>query len=157
MTTLERFEAKFKNDPATGCWIWQAAKNEKGYGAFGVPQDDGTQKIVTAHRYAYETYVGPIPEGMCVLHKCDTPSCVCPAHLWIGTHQENMADKVAKGRQARGETAGMAKLTEADVIAIRVLWDSGELTQREIADMFEISQPAVSQIVNATRWAHLAA
>lgn len=82
-----------KND----CWIWTAAKNEKGYGIFCI--EGRTYK---AHRLSYLLSVGAIPEGMCVLHKCDVPSCVNPDHLFIGTRADNNADMLAKGRKVPG-------------------------------------------------------
>ncbi len=89
-TSRDRFESKFYVTP--GCWIWVAA-TRSGYGRVWV---DG--KLVSAHRYSYEMYVGPIPDGMVVRHKCDTPSCVNPDHLEIGSQAENIGDAVRRGR-----------------------------------------------------------
>lgn len=81
----------------TGCWEWQGAKNNIGYGFIR----DG-DKMRTTHRVAYEIYRGPIPEGMCVLHKCDNRKCVNPEHLWLGTRQDNADDMINKGRHTKG-------------------------------------------------------
>jgi hypothetical protein len=93
----ERFALSYQEDES-GCWIWQGRpRGSNGYGCLKV---DGLW--VGAHRFSYQTHVGPIPDGLLVLHRCDVPMCVNPAHLFIGTNQDNSDDKVSKGRQARG-------------------------------------------------------
>lgn len=82
------------------CWIWTAATDRDGYGKFQYPGPDG-QVHERAHRWAYEHFVGPIPDGHVVMHRCDTPSCVNPNHLDVGTPIENNDDKIAKGRQTK--------------------------------------------------------
>ena len=88
-----RFEEKFIPEPNTGCWIWMVGANKQGYGLFWA---DG--RPTRAHRFAYAKYVGPIPDGLHVLHRCDVPSCVNPAHLFLGTNADNVADREIKGR-----------------------------------------------------------
>jgi hypothetical protein len=73
-----------------GCWEWKRARTRCNYGQLA----DSTR----AHRFAYELFVGPIPPGMCVLHRCDNPPCTNPAHLFLGTNGDNVHDSVAKGR-----------------------------------------------------------
>lgn len=81
------------------CWEWAGArKGSQGYGEFGV-----NRMPATAHRVAWELTHGPIPDGLFVLHRCDNPPCCNPAHLFLGTHQDNMADRDAKGRVAHGD------------------------------------------------------
>lgn len=106
---LERFIDKFIPEPNSGCWLWTAYTLPKGYGRIKV---DG--KAVLAHRVSHELHVGPIPEGLHVLHRCDTPSCVNPDHLFLGTPQDNMTDKMQKGRHValKGSEHVRAKLTE---------------------------------------------
>ncbi|MFJ9387747.1 HNH endonuclease signature motif containing protein [Nocardioides sp. NPDC101246] len=88
---MERFWSKVAKTET--CWIWSAYRDEKGYGSFG-----WNGKLIKAHRAAYELTFGPIPSGAHVLHSCDNPSCVNPDHLSLGTHTENMRQKVARGR-----------------------------------------------------------
>ncbi len=121
------------------CVEWGGGRLYSGYGVWTSPKDEnGKRKTWGAHRLAWTVLVGPIPEGQYVLHKCDNPPCVNTDHLFLGTHAENMADRNAKGRQARGESLaakrrgenhGLAKLSDDDVRAIR----ADNRLQREIA------------------------
>lgn len=131
------------------CWHWQGTIQNTGYGAIWY-----LDKLYLAHRVSWEIHNGPIPDGMNVCHECDNPPCWNPAHLFVGSDADNMADKVAKGRQPRGETNGNARITEAQVIQIRALRASG-YQQQELADMFGISQPTVGQIVRRVTWKHI--
>lgn len=100
----ERFALSYQEDEA-GCWIWQGRpRGNNGYGSLKV---DGA--LMPAHRFAYQAHVGPIPTGLFVLHRCDVPLCVNPAHLFLGTTQDNSDDKVNKGRQARGPELAAAQ------------------------------------------------
>ena len=94
---IDRFTSKFIPVPESGCWLWAGASDLDGYGF--IKRKDGKQ--LRAHRVAYEHFNGEIPEGYYVLHKCDVPCCVNPNHLWVGTNQENMDDKVSKDRTAK--------------------------------------------------------
>lgn len=95
----ERFMDKVSPEPNSGCWLWTGFYQEFGYGRMGVGYAvEGTRGTAMAHRLSYEIFVGPIPDGICVLHRCDVPECVNPEHLWLGTHSDNVNDKVAKGR-----------------------------------------------------------
>jgi hypothetical protein len=95
------------------CWEWPGGTHNSGYGMLVIGG-----KQLRAHRVIYESEVGPIHAGMIVCHKCDNRKCCRPDHLFLGTHSDNAADRNAKGRQARGERHGRAKLTDAQVIAI---------------------------------------
>lgn len=94
----EAFWAKVSPEPSSGCWLWTACVNAGGYGRFGVPGEYWTDQ---AHRFAYRQLVGE-PGGLFVCHRCDTPRCVNPAHLFLGDNQTNVTDMVAKGRHRAG-------------------------------------------------------
>lgn len=95
-TLLEKLYSKVERDPLTGCFNWIAAKCNDGYGQICI----GNKKIRRAHRVSYQLHYGVDPLGLCVLHKCDNPSCVNPQHLFLGTHTDNMRDMLVKGRNA---------------------------------------------------------
>ena len=97
-TLLEHFTASWTEDEETGCWVWngKTVKNNSGYGIFNM---DNTSFL--AHRVSYSHYIGEIPKGMCVLHKCHNPACVNPEHLYVGTHRQNMDDMINSGRKKK--------------------------------------------------------
>src|SRR5690606_2829424 len=99
------------------------------------------RKHKAVHRLAYETWVGPIPDGHIVRHRCDNPPCINPIHLETGTWGDNMKDKVERGRLVvpLGSSNGQAKLTEAKVLEMRSLYASGEYTYRDLADLYGVS------------------
>ncbi len=134
------------------CWIWTGCKNEKGYGKFN-PGFEPTK----AHRFSYEEFVGPIPHSLWVLHQCDNPSCVRPAHLFLGTNKDNTQDKMDKDRHVKGETNGRAILTEEDVREIRRRYRRGSYVSGSyaLAREFGMSHGAVNEIVTGKTWKHV--
>lgn len=150
-TTLERFEAKFEPCPVTGCWLWNACNNTKGYGFFR-----HVGKNLYAHRFAYELYIGPVPDGMHVLHTCDAPWCVNPDHLFLGTRSDNMQDMIRKGRDNRayGERNPTTTLTTKQVLGVYYRAHAGERYQ-DIAVEYRITKSTVSNIKTGRTWKHL--
>lgn len=139
----------------TRCWIWIGAKLRSGYGQYR-----GTK----AHRVSYSLLVEPATPDVLVLHKCDNPSCVNPDHLFIGSPQDNMDDKVEKGRwsggrpseTAQGELNPKAKLTGAQVIQARKLYSEG-ISAASIAIMLDIKAPigTLKGAIKKRTWRHI--
>lgn len=138
----------FGEEGPGGCIEWTGSKFGTGYGKFMV---DG--KRYSAHRWAYERFVGPIPEGMVIRHKCGNRPCVNPAHLEVGTQKQNCEDTVAHGRSARGEKSGMAKLTEKEVSEIYQI--APHLTYAEIAAMYNVTKWNIEAIARGVTWSWL--
>jgi hypothetical protein len=139
----ERFRAKYRK-AESGCWIWIAAKDKDGYGGIQVRGEKER-----AHRVAWNLYRGEIPDGLVVCHRCDNPSCVNPAHLFLGTISDNNADKVAKGRHPRCETHGMAKLSTEEVEAIRA---AKGVLQKDLAREYGVSKSLIGAIRQGIAW-----
>ena len=126
----------------------------RGYGEIGAGRAGAG--VLRAHRLAWEFAYGPIPTGAQVLHRCDNPPCCNPSHLFLGTHQDNMADKVAKGRQTgpKGERHPRALITDADVVAIREAHARGA-TNVALGRQYGIAPNSVSSIVHRVTWGHV--
>lgn len=127
----------------SGCMEWLGAKDKDGY---GVSRFHG--KSIRAHRHAYILVEGEIPTGKHVCHRCDNPGCCNPEHLFLGTHDDNMRDKVQKGRCCRGQGVSNSKLTPEKVFAIR----SATGTSKSVAAQFGISMSAVDHVRHRRRW-----
>lgn len=142
-TAHERLMALVERGAPDECWEFTSPRNRHGYGRIGYQRE-----AWLAHRLAYATWVGPIPDGAVVCHTCDNPPCCNPAHLFIGTQLDNIADMARKGRARRGERVPTSKLTEADVRAIR----ADTRLQSVIAADYGIDHSAVWKIQKGTRW-----
>jgi hypothetical protein len=130
----ERVLRDYKPDPATGCWMWTGGRNQDGYGRF-FRLEGGRQRQYRAHRVSYEVHCGPIPEGMFVCHRCDTPACVNPDHLFLGTPKDNVVDMIEKGRR------GTPKQRLSDEAYAHIM--RRELLSREYAALYGVSEAHV--------------
>lgn len=144
VSARDSFDAKYIPEPNSGCWLWLGAVNSRGRGSVGVP---GKRQTISAHRLAFLLFRGPVPDGLHVLHACDTPLCVNPDHLFLGTHQDNMDDCLTKGRKAKGFRNPRTKLSSEQIAAII----ADPRPQQEIADDYSIHNSYVSQLKNGKR------
>jgi len=141
----QRFDEKWIVEPNSGCHLWFGHVDERGRGMLRI-----NRRLTFASRVSWTIHRGPIPEGIHVLHRCDTPMCVNPRHLFLGTHDDNMRDMAVKGRHANvaGQRNAAAKLTDADVRAIR----SSTETQMTLAARFQVSQATISDVRRLKKW-----
>lgn len=162
---LKRFESRISPEPNSGCWLWTGAHDGRLYGQIFV-----NGRLLRAHRFSWEVHHGPIPAGAHVCHKCDTPACVNPDHLFIGSAADNMRDAARKGRNGmqrhpsrsrivenRGTLIGdqhpNSKLTAQQVAEIRRLHALGT-SQRALARIFPVSAGHIANITRGFVWAH---
>ena len=150
----DRFFSKIAiGDNEDDCWEWTAAVRSNGYGVFLY-----NGKLWAAHRFMYDRAVGPIPDGLFVCHRCDNRLCVNPAHLFLGTPKENLADMTAKGRRKspsfKGEENNTAKLTADEVREIRALHASG-ISGAALGRRYGVSKVNISDIVRRRTWRHI--
>jgi hypothetical protein len=135
------------------CWEWIGYRNDKNYGRFGV-----NWVVVFSHRFAYEYYNGPIPPiaHIHILHDCDNPPCCNPNHLFLGTDQDNMTDKVNKNRQLKGEKVGNSILTEQDILDIFEGIKAKKFTTiTQISSTYNVHRGTILAIINRINWTHL--
>ena len=146
-----------KGEPDT-CWLWRGSTNGQGYGQVRTGSTkQGNRRMEKAHRIAWTLTHGPIPKGLWVLHSCDNPPCVNPAHLFLGDRSANMRDREEKGRarHPRGMAHGRAKLTDDDVRTIRARYAAGGVTQEALAAEYGVQHPTIGQIVRYKHWRHV--
>lgn len=146
-SAAERAIALLSPEPNTGCWLWAGQVNRRGYGNIA----DG--KLV--HRVVWAHFHGPIPAGLFLCHRCDTPACSNPDHLFLGTHAENMADMRLKGRSRAGARNTMAKLSEGQVHEIRLELAAGA-SQPVLAEKYAVHRSTISSIATGARWGKVA-
>ena len=146
---INRFLSKIElGENEQDCWKWHGTKINGGYGHFNMNK---TMKL--AHRLSYEYHNKcKIQEGMCILHICDNPECTNPNHLKEGTQLENIADKINKNRQNKGEQHRSAKLTNEKVKEIRVKYSNGNITHMKLAKEYQVSQSTITQVLNNKYW-----
>lgn len=161
MSFTVRFWSKVER--GEGCWLWLAATNKHGYGLFGV-----AGRSTLAHRVSYQLANGQIPAGKVVIHACDTPACVNPAHLTAATQSDNVRDMVAKGRVSRGaarsallrriaprgERHWRSRLTNEAIAQIRSESANG-VTNKVLAARYDVDPSTVSLVVNGRTWSCL--
>lgn len=162
--------------PNGDCLEWMGQYSNSGYGHKSIM---GRKFLI--HRLVYLIHNGPLPKGVCVLHKCDNRKCIKYEHLFPGTKKDNAIDMVRKGRQifqvhperiARGdrcgsrthpesrphlfgEASGMARLTNEDVLKIRELYAQGNMSQARLGKMFGVCQTTIVKVVNRITWSHI--
>lgn len=154
-----------KVDKTESCWLWTSGKSAKGYGRFHCPGwHEKSNTMVAAHRFSWVIANGVIPHhdshhGMCVLHKCDTPACVNPEHLFLGTNDDNVKDMDSKKRRKtvsyKGSTHANSKLTESDVIEIRRLHKEDKVTQLQISKIYNVAHSTINHIFTGRLWSHI--
>lgn len=133
---------------AAGCWGWRGVKNRSGYATIA----EGGGRCL-ASRARYELEVGPIQPGQVVCHRCDTPACTNPDHLFLGTRADNNRDRASKGRSARGEQSGRAVLTASKVRWIRQ--NADRRSGRAMATELGVGTSTVHAVINRESWTHL--
>jgi DNA-binding CsgD family transcriptional regulator len=151
----ERFWLKVdRSGGVDACWLWTATASQ-----FGCGHVSWRGRLEYAPRVSWELEQGPIPDGLLVLHNCpdgDNPACVNPAHLWLGTHQDNARDRNAKGRASSrvGTDNGRSRLTERGVVVVREMVSKG-MTQKAVAEFFGLHETTVRYAVIGKHWGHL--
>lgn len=148
----DRFWQKIIVKGKDDCWEWSAALNACGYGWMWTGS-----RAKPAHRVSAMMHglIDSLDSKLHVLHKCDNRKCCNPKHLFVGTNNDNVADRVSKNRSGwavhLGEKNGMAKLTNKQVGQIRGLYFSSRFSQSNLAKMYGVQQPHISKIVNNVR------
>ena len=150
MDFTAQFEEKVQLDTVSGCYLWKGGVCGNGYGNVYI----GKGICRSAHRVAYEIYISKIPVGMNVLHRCDIPLCVNPAHLFLGTFADNSKDMAEKERAAKGSNNGNSKLTEKKVQLIKKYLHLGQ-TCESIALKFSVCSATVWHIRQRLTWRHV--
>jgi len=147
LSLSERFWSKVDKKGEDECWNWLGALDSSNYGQIKV-----NYERVKSNRLAYKLSCGEIPEGICVLHKCDNPKCCNPKHLFLGCHFTNMVDRHNKGRDATGENCGNSVLTKEKVMEIRQMYKTGKYTHRGLGKIFGTCKSNIYAVVNNITW-----
>lgn len=156
---VTRFESKIRKNGLNKCWIWTSASTGR-YGIFwaGIRRTPySTKRNELAHRFSFRLYKGKIPKGKQVLHHCDNGHCVNPKHLYVGTHQDNMDDKVKRNRtpDQYGEKNPCCTTSIAQVRHLRKLAkQTPKLLHRQIGEIVGLNRRQVGRILEGSRWAN---
>jgi hypothetical protein len=152
-----RLERHVYMEPMSGCWLWTGCVDKDGYAVLG-KRPNAKQQPWRAHRAAWETHRGSIPDGLCVLHRCDIPSCINPNHLFLGTIADNNKDRALKGRGSKiyptpksGEENCNSKLKNHDVRSIRAALKAGA-TKKGLARKYGVSDTLIRYIAIGRSW-----
>lgn len=143
-----QFDSRWLGEPNSGCWLWTG--NYTG-GPHPRPTLTYRGRTVSATRLSHVLHIGEIPDGFYVCHRCDTPACVNPAHLFSDTQTGNMRDAVAKGRMPRGSRINHAKLTERAALEIKL---SSEQT-KFLAERHGVTRSVIRHIRSGLAWRHV--
>lgn len=142
-TEDERFRSSFLTNEETGCWEWIKGTSV-GYGWFTI---GSPSRRIRAHQYAYLTFVGEIPQGLCVCHRCDNRKCCNPDHLFLGTHGDNMRDCVSKNRHAAANGNAGKKLSDKMILNIRIMYARSDANSIKLAEIYGVSQSHISSLL----------
>lgn len=129
------------------CWLWKAHRLPTGYGQIRI---GAVAKL--AHRVSHELFIGPVPDGMDVCHRCDNPPCVNPSHLFAGTVSDNMRDGMSRMRAIGRHDPRRAKLTEQAVSEMREAYRKGGVTMKELGQKYGITAAHVCRVIHNQVW-----
>jgi hypothetical protein len=146
---VKKFWSRVDKKSDNECWNWLGSFDKDGYGQIR----DGIRKIQDrGHKFSYRLHFGEIPQGMCVCHTCDNRACTNPNHLFIGTHKDNIQDKMNKNRQAKGEMQGHHKLTNEQIDSIRSRMNEN---YKELCQEFNVVPSTIYRIWRKDSWKHI--
>lgn len=150
LSPVETIDWFVSPEPMSGCWLWCGGIDRQGYGRMSGKRR-GRSTGTFAHRLSWMAHRGAITSEQQVLHRCDVPACVNPDHLFLGTPQSNIADKIAKGRGACGERSGPSRLTAEKVLTIRAAVGSSS----SLAAQFGVCPRTIRDIRGRRTWRHI--
>lgn len=149
---IVRFWSKVDRKEPNECWIWKGSFKENGYPQLGVGSiTNGTRTMRMAHRLSWLIHFGEVPAGKFVLHHCDTPACVNPNHLYLGTNTDNMGDAARRDRIAHGVRHTYAKLNPEKVRRVRAMFKAGT-NCNQIAEKMGVTSATIQQVIEGQTW-----